>query len=285
MNEPSEEEGPDRSGESTDEAPEPDTDESAEDVETERPNGSAEDVEAIRRQVEAEYDFDDFGPEDMDRMSVEEWEVAFDDDTWITGEELLDRVRDDLEARIADRHVFAVLEEVEYEGHRCLLAYSDDDYALVYPDGSVEGFGTVLRDVKPVVALCSMEGYDPMEPPADVVLPTPDEVPEGSGELGNLMLQIVAAVQGIAGIGLLVAAATVAGGRGVGTTLMAAAGLGFLAIAVLLFFTVANARLSDRFRAEQYRERLREIGLEDGERPEFLPVSDGSNGGDGRPEP
>ncbi|MFT4890457.1 MAG: hypothetical protein ACI9YT_001372 [Halobacteriales archaeon] len=272
MNEPSEEEGPDRSGESTGEAPEPDTDE------------SAEDVEAIRRQVEAEYDFDDFGPEDMEQMSAEEWEVAFDDDTWITGEELIDRVRDDLEARIADRHVFAVLEEIEYEGRRCLLAYSDDDYALVYPDGSVEGFGTVLRDVKPVVALCSMEGYDPMEPPAEVVLPTPDEVPEGSGELGNLMLQIVAAVQGIAGIGLLVAAATVGGGRGVGTTLMAAAGLGFLAIAVLLFFTVANARLSDRFRAEEYRERLREIGLEDGERPEFLPVSDGSNGSDGRPE-
>ncbi|MFW5938431.1 MAG: DUF7319 domain-containing protein [Halanaeroarchaeum sp.] len=273
MNEPSEEEGLDRSPDSSEDAPEADSDEPAEDVET------------LRQQVEAEYDFDDFGPEDMERMSAEEWEVAFDADTWITGDELLDRVRADLEARIADRHVFAVLEEVQHEGQRCLLAYSDDDYALVYPDGSVEGFGTVLRDVKPVVALCSMERYDPMEPPAEVVLPTPDEVPEATGELGNFMLQIVAVAQGIAGIGLLIAAATVGGGRGTGTTFMAAAGLGFLAIAVLLFFTVANARLSDRFRAEEYRERLREVGLEDGERPDFLPVKGRSSADDERREP
>ncbi|HKL28298.1 MAG TPA: hypothetical protein VJ898_03415 [Natrialbaceae archaeon] len=283
MNEPSEEEGPDRSAESSDEALDTDAEESTAGVGAEA-DESADDVEAIRRQVDEEYDFDDFGPEDMERMSAEEWEVAFDADTWITGEELLDRVRTDLEARIADRHVFAVLEDVQHEGQRCLLAYSDDDYALVYPDGSVEGFGTVLRDVKPVVALCSMERYDPLEPPAEVVLPTPDEVPEATGELGNFMLQIVAAVQGVAGIGLLIAAATVGGGRGMGTTLMAAAGLGFLAIAVLLFFTVANARLSDRFRAEEYRERLREVGLEDGERPEFLPVTEESGARDDRPD-
>jgi hypothetical protein len=236
----------------------------------------------LRRRVEEEYDFGDFGPADMDRMTAEEWEVAFDEETWITGDELLDRVRDDLEARIADREVFAVLEEVDHEGQRCLLAYSDDDYAMVYPDGSVEGFGTILRDVKPVVALCSMADYDPLEPPPDVVLPKPDEVPEGSGELGNFMLQIVAAVQGIAGVVLLVAAATVGGGRGVGATFMAVAGLGFLAIAVLLLFTVANARLSDRFRAEEYRDRLREIGLENGDRPEFLPTVDDEESPDDR---
>jgi len=39
----------------------------------------------------------------------------------------------------------------------------------------------------------------------------------------------------------------------------------------VLFFTVANARLSDKFRAEEYRDRLRAVGLEDGERPEFVP--------------
>jgi hypothetical protein len=284
MNEPSEEAGSDRSARSSDDATKPEASESTENGGTDSVADSTADVEEILDRVESEYDFDDFGPEDMDGMSAEEWVAAFDEDTWITGDELIDRVRDDLEARIADRNVFAVLEEVNQEGNRCLLAYSDDDYALIYPDGSVEGFGTVLRDVEPVVALCSMESYDPREPPAEVALPSPDEVPEGSGELGNLMLQIVAAVQGIAGVGLLVAAVTVGGNRGMGTTLMAVAGLGFLAIAVLLFFTVANARLSDRFRAQQYRNRLREIGLKDGERPPFLPVNPGAGEDDGRRE-
>lgn len=284
MNEPSEEEGSDRSARPSDHDTKPDASESTENGGTGSVEDSGEELEEIRQRVDSEYDFDDFGPDDMDRISPEEWEAAFDEDTWITGDELIDRVRDDLEARIADRNVFAVLEEVDQDGNRCLLAYSDDDYALIYPDGSVEGFGTVLRDVEPVVALCSMESYDPREPPAEVALPSPDEVPEGSGELGNLMLQIVAAAQGIAGVGLLVAAATVGGNRGMGTTFMAVAGLGFLAIAVLLFFTVANARLSDRFRAQQYRDRLREIGLEDGERPPFLPVNPDSGEDDSRRE-
>ena len=38
-------------------------------------------------------------------------------------------------------------------------------------------------------------------------------------------------------------------------------GLLFLVSGGMLFFTVANARLSDRFRAEEYRNRLRAVGL------------------------
>ncbi|NIQ56861.1 MAG: hypothetical protein GWN85_26365, partial [Gemmatimonadetes bacterium] len=45
---------------------------------------------SLREAVEAKYDFDDFRPADMAQMSLEEWEAAFDPDTWITGTELLD---------------------------------------------------------------------------------------------------------------------------------------------------------------------------------------------------
>jgi len=229
----------------------------------------------LRRRVEEQYDFDDFGPRDMAAMSPDEWEAAFDPETWITGEALLDRVETDLERRVATRDVFAVVERRDVEGEDAVLAYSDEGYALVRGDGSVEGFGTVLRDVKPTVALSSMDAYEVEEPPAGAVLPKPDEVPEGSGELGNLMLQVIAAVLGLAGLGLLGAAVFVpdaAAGSAIGRGLMLVFGLLFLAATAVLFFTVANARLSDKFRAEEYRERLRAVGLEDGERPEFLPI-------------
>lgn len=42
----------------------------------------------------------------------------------------------------------------------------------------------------------------------------------------------------------------------------------------LIFLVVANARLSDRFRAEEYRERLRAGGVDTDERPDFLPIED-----------
>jgi len=224
----------------------------------------------LRERVEERYDFDDFGPNQMAEMTPEEWDAAFDDDTWITGRDLLDRVEADLATQIADRQVFAVLERVRQDGEQRLLAYSDEGYALVHPDGTVEGFGTVMRDVKPTVALCSMESYDVPEPPADgAMLPDPDAVPEGSGELGNLMLQIVAAAQLLGGVALL------AGWRFADLSGIAVvAALGFFFVGVVLFTTVANARLSDRFRAEEYRDRLRTVGLEAGERPEFLPLDD-----------
>ncbi|MFC4449700.1 DUF7319 domain-containing protein [Halorussus aquaticus] len=216
-------------------------------------------------EVEERYDFEDFGPRDMAEMSYEEWQVAFDHDSWITGEQLLDRVEDDLNSRVADRDVFAVVERIEREGQPQLLAYSDEGYAVVYPDGSVEGSGTVLRDVKPSVALASMESYEVPEPPEGDVLPDPAEVPEGSGKLGNQLMQVIAAVHVLAGVALFAAWIVV------GLPIVAAvAALGFLFFGVFVFLLVANARLSDRFRAEEYRNRLRAVGLEDDERPEFL---------------
>jgi len=227
-----------------------------------------EDVEALRRRVEEQYDFDDFGPAEMAEMTVEEWEAAFDPETWIVGVDLLDRVEADLRRRVASREVFAVVERIEEGGEPRLAAYSDEGYAVVYPDGTVEGRGTVLRDVKPTVALCSMESYEVEEPPADASLPDPEEVTQGSGEFGNLMLQVVAAIQILAGVGLFVAwLATPL------TTIVAPAMAAvFLLVGLFLLAVVANARLSDRFRAEEYRDRLRAVDLEEGERPEFLPV-------------
>jgi len=236
-------------------------------------------VDALRREVEEKYDFDDFGPSDMARMSAEEWEAAFDPDTWIVGADLLDRVEQDLKRRIATREVFAVLERFEEDGEERLVAYSDAGYAIVSPDGSVEGRGTVVRDVKPTVALCSMESYEVPDAPDDVSLPSPADVPEGTGQLGNNLLQIIAAAQILVGLGLLGvwlftdAIPTPGGYVDLVAPLMS---LIFVGIGVFLFAVVANARLSDRFRAEEFRNRLRAAGVEDGERPEFLPPLDDS---------
>lgn len=238
--------------------------------------------EELLEEIEAQYDFDDFGPSDMEDMSIDEWEAAFDPQSWITGGELIDRVEQELLTRIAQREVFAVLERVDAgDDGELLIAYSDQDYALIFPDGTVEGTGTVLRDVKPTVALCSMEEYDPQEPPeGDFLLPRPDEVPERSSEVGNLMIQVIAGAQMLAGLGLLGVSLylAISGGGATGTPLITGvAGLAFIVIAVFLFITVANARLSDRFRSEEYKERLRKVGLEDGERPDFLPIEEPEN--------
>ncbi|WP_415382739.1 hypothetical protein [Halosimplex sp. TS25] len=239
-------------------------------------DGGPESIEALREQVEAEYDFEDFGPAEMESMSADEWEAVFDPDTWITGQELLDRVEADLKRRVADREVFA---RVERQDDR-VLAYSDEGYATVYADGAVEGHGTVLRDVKPTVALASMNSYDVPEAPPDELLPEPQEVPEGSGELGNTMLQVVAGFQVLAGFLLIGGWLVISLGliqppgggsvRSLNVIGMLVAGVVFLGIGLLLFAVVANARLSDKFRAEEYRNRLRAVELEPGERPDFL---------------
>ncbi|MFB6210215.1 MAG: hypothetical protein ABEI76_01625 [Halobacteriales archaeon] len=259
----------------------------------------------LRAAVEEKYDFEDFTAEDMASMSGEEWEAAFDAESWITGSALLDRVEADLQNRIASRDVFAVVERITEGGEERLLAYSDEGYSIVYPDGTVEGRGTVLRDVKPVVALCSMEEYEVSEPPEGDILPDPESVPEGGSELGNQLMLAVAGVQLVAGLFLLLSPVIVEpllelfcqpttetgvyncaiGLPGSTTTiamqspgraivLTTIVGLGFLVISGLLFVVVANARLSDRFRAEEYRERLRATGVGTDERPDFLPIDE-----------
>ncbi|MEF8785040.1 MAG: hypothetical protein V5A45_03840 [Haloarculaceae archaeon] len=239
-----------------------------------------EEIEALRQEVEEKYDFDDFGPQEMAEMSQEEWEAAFDPDTWITGEELLDRVEADLKNRVVTRDVFARIERFD----DLIIAYSDSGYAAIYADGTVEGSGTVLRDVKPTVALCSMDSYDVPEMPEGEVLPQPQEVPESSDALGNTVLQVVAAAQLLAGVVLLGAWALyltniLAPPSGNSATLnlwlLFVAGVGFVLIGLFLFVMVANARLSDKFRAEEFRNRLRAVGLEDDERPDFLDELEG----------
>ncbi|HET7325346.1 MAG TPA: hypothetical protein VFJ06_13545 [Halococcus sp.] len=223
---------------------------------------NAESTAELRQQVEEEYDFENFGPREMAQMTPEEWEAAFDADSWITGEELLDRVEADLKNQIKEREVFARLERIE----NGVLAYSDEGYAVVHPDGSVEGEGTVLRDVKPTVALCSMDDYDVADPPEGELLPDPEAI-EGGGELGNWMLQTVAAIQFLTGVGLIIAWLFFP----IETIFAPVIGLIFLFFSLVLFVQVANARLSNRFRSEEYRNRLRTIGIGSEERPDFLP--------------
>ncbi|MFW6448434.1 MAG: DUF7319 domain-containing protein [Halobacteriota archaeon] len=224
------------------------------------PNPTAEEV--LER-----YDFDDFGPAAFEEMSPEEWAAAFDDEAWVTGEALLERVERELRLRVHDRDVFAVVERIRSDGQPCVLAYSDEGYALVRPDGSVEGFGTVLRDVKPTVALCSMPEYEVEAPPTEPAgLPDPASVETARTDLGNLMLQVVALAFAIGGVVLLGAWLLL------DTPVVAAvAGVGFLVGAAVLVFLIANARLSARYRAEDYRDRLRSVGLGSGERPAFVP--------------
>jgi len=251
------------------------------DVEADTPEaGDDGDLEALRQQVEETYDFENFGPADMAEMSLAEWEAAFDPETWIVGEELLDRVEQELNARVAIREIFAVVERVP-DGEDRVIAYSDEGYAVIYADGSVEGEGTVLRDVKPTVALCSMDSYEVMDPPAEGSLPEPREVVEGSGEFGNLMLQIVAGVQVVVGVALLVAWLAL---PSLSTVVAPIAAIGFLVIGLFLFLVVANARLSDRFRVEEFRNRLRALEAADEQWADVLPeeLRDAGVGGDDR---
>lgn len=233
-------------------------------------DGAADDLDELRRRVEEEYDFDDFGPSDMAKMSAEEWDAAFDPDSWITGDRLLERAEAELKSRIARREVFGVLERVRADGEERILVYSDEGYAIVRPTGEVAGQGTVLRDIEPIVALAAMDAYDVPEPPDDWSLPHPDTVPEGSGEFGNLMIQVIAIVQVLAGAALLVATFL----TDLDTIVAPAMGIVFLLVGLFLFVMVANARLSDRFRSEEYRERLRAL-REAKERPDFVPVEGG----------
>jgi ketosteroid isomerase-like protein len=262
----------------------------------------------VAAEVDEEYDFEEFGPRQMAEMSAEEWDAAFDPDTWITGVELLDRVEADLRHRVATRDVFAVVERDSIDGEPVVLAYSDEGYGVVYGDGTVEGSGTVLRDVKPTVALCSMDDYDVPEPPEGAGLPDPQEIPEGSGGFGTSLLKYVGVAQLAAGVLLFLApfvydpivrgcppvqgssarACSVAGTTlnlhplGDAAVIAALAGVGFVAFGVFMLVLVANARLSDRFRAEEFRNRLRSAGIGEGERPAFVPETDGH---DGRDEP
>ncbi len=228
--------------------------------------GKDADLEALRREVEETYDFEEFGPADMAEMTGDEWEAVFDADTWITGPALVDRVERALRSRIASREVFGVLDRIVEEGEERLVLYSDEGYAVVRPTGEVRGRGTVLQEVEPTVALCAMESYEPPTPPEDWELPDPEEVESGSGELGNLMMQVIAGAQLLAG-GWLVGAWLF---FGVETLFAPLVGGLFVLAGLFLFSTVANARLSDRFRSEEYRDRLRALQAAE-EREGYLP--------------
>jgi hypothetical protein len=245
------------------------------DTDTDAPEETAElSTEELRRQVEEQYDFDSFGPADMAEMSADEWEAVFDPDTWITGEELLDRVEAELRHNVQTRQVFAVVERVGEGEDERVVAYSDEGYVIVRPDGSIQGTGTILRDVEPMVALCSMEEYDVPDVDDDAGLPHPDSVPEASGDFGNKMLQVVAGAVSLSGVALVVAwIASLVGvlDLGFAGAIVLTLGIVFLLMGLFLFVTVANARLSDRMRSQQYRDRLRAVGAGSEARPSFLP--------------
>ena len=235
------------------------------------PEATTDDLETLRERVEAAYDFDNFRPADMAAMTLEEWEAAFDPETWITGEALLDRVEAELGGRVADGQLFAVVERGRQAGEPRVLAYSDIEYVLVHPDGTVEGEGSLLEAVEPVVALCSMESFEVADPPADAGLPDPQTVEPGSGDLGHRLLLALAVVMLVAGLVLLVSPLALRLGPGTGA-LTTVIGQGFLGIGLVLGVLVANARLADRFRSAEYRDRLRAAGVGTDERPGFLPA-------------
>ena len=236
-----------------------------------------EELAELREAVEEQYDFDNFGPAEMAEMSGDEWEAAFDAETWITGERLLDRVAADLKSKIAAREIFAVVERETDQ----LVVYADTGYAVVSADGTVVGKGGVRRDVEPVVAMCSMDDYEVGEPPADYELPSADSVPEQTGEFGNLMIQLIAGGQLLGGLALVGAFLF----RFVETIIAPVVGGLFVIVGIGLFALVANARLSDRFRAEQYRNRLRAVEAGGIDRPEIEGDATGETAEQEPPQP
>lgn len=211
--------------------------------------------------------FENFGPAEMRKLSPDEWEEAFDPDSWITGRELIGRVERDLKSRIAFRDLFA---NVRLLTDNRLLVYSDNGYAIVKPDGSVTGDGTIYDEVTTSVVLCAMDDYDVPDPPTDWALPKPEAVQERSGELGNIMMQVLAVGLLLAGIVMIVSAAIGVAGRA--PIILVIIGFLFLAGSIVLLVIVANARLSARFRAEEYRDRLRRIHAGTNTVPSFVPI-------------
>lgn len=234
---------------------------------------SEQSIEELRDAVEERYDFEEFTEHDMADMSQAEWAAVFDADSWITGAELLDRLERDLRRRVAERDLFAVVERLDDR----VLAYSDSSWAVVHGSGRLDGEGPLRREIEPFVALCAMEDYEPEAAPVEKPLPNPEDVEVGSGRLGNLLLQLVALVQVLGGIGLLVAPLLVSLPGSSTVVLTTTAGLGFVAVGVVLFVLVANARLSGRFQAEGYRQRLEAARVGVDERPDFIPVQEESD--------
>lgn len=249
--------------------------ESSKGEDSEASDGEEPSLADLRERVEETYDFEDFTPADMAEMTVDEWQAAFDPATWITGPELLDRVEAELQRRVADRQLFAVVERLDVDEEATVTAYSDEGYAIVAPDGSVRGEGMVLREVKPIVALCSMEDFDagPMPEETGALLPDPEDVTVSTSSLGDRMVLAIAVSQLFAGVAVLTAPLVFDLG-GTGGFLTFVVGIGFLVIGLLLGIVVANARLSGRFRAEEYRNRLRAAGVGTPERPSFLPLDE-----------
>lgn len=228
---------------------------------------SARDGGSRRARSESDSLVADIDPGEMGTLSPEEWADRFDTSAWVTGTELIDRVELELQNRIATRDVFA---ELERPGPDRLLAYSDEGYAIVYDDGSVEGDGTVFRDVKTSVVLAASPEYDVSAPPADWRLPEPSSIRIGGSELGNRMLQVLGAGLLLSGIAMLVGSAIGVAGRS--PIILVFMGFAFLIGGIFLFFVVANARLSTRFRAAEYRNRLEAAKVGDDGRPEFVPT-------------
>jgi hypothetical protein len=131
----------------------------------------------------------------------------------------------------------------------------------------------------PVVAVCTKEKFKVTEPPANADLPSPKTVKPGSGGLSRRLLLVVGVIRVIAGVVLLVSPVIVRLGPGAGA-FTAVIGLIFVGVGVLLGVLVANARLADRFRAAEYRERLEAAGVGSDQRPAFLPAMDGTEAED-----
>ncbi|MFC7190973.1 hypothetical protein ACFQL7_14840 [Halocatena marina] len=75
------------------------------------------------------------------------------------------------------------------------------------------------------------------------------------------MIQVVGAVLVLMGLFLLIGG--MVGLTGEAGVVGIFTGFIFIGIGIVLFVLVANARLSDRFRSEEYRDRLRAVGLSD----------------------
>ncbi len=189
----------------------------------------------------------------------------------IVGTDLLDRIEADTKDRIRRRNILAMIERISIEGTGHILIYDDLGYALVEPDGSVSGIGSIRTEIENVVVLCSMSSYDVPELLNGNFLPKISSTYKPANQIGNKLLQTLSFSFFIIGFILLISPIFINFYASSATILTTISGLGFILTSLFIITLVIHSRLSDRFRSSEYQNRLKNIGIGSNSRPSFIP--------------
>lgn len=209
--------------------------------------------------------------QDKVTVSINPGEFIHSSEKIIVGLDLIDRIEADTKDRIRRRNILAMIERISIEGIDHILIYDDLGYAIVEPDGSVSGIGSIRAEMENVVVLCSMSNYDVPELIKDNFLPNISSTYKPPNQIGNKLLQILSLSFFIIGCTLLVSPIFLNFYASSATILTTISGFGFILISLFITTMVVHSRLSDRFRSSEYQNRLKNIGIGSNSRPSFIP--------------